>query len=78
MKTIQRCRKVIYRWRCENCGSLLEEDDYEVHRSHHYNEYEVKTQFNYYCPVCAKRHGAIEETLHKYALMDDGTEYEIW
>ena len=78
IRVIKKCEKVVYRWRCPNCQSLLEEDDEAEYLDSIDEEEWGEFSDWFFCPVCNKRRPRETGTTHCYNLMSDGTEEKIW
>ena len=84
MKTLQRRLQVLYRFRCERCRSKFEmteeeklENDWKYDtgdKSNPYHTEPINPTDKFYCPVCEKDRIVTREDMHKYSVMDDGTE----
>lgn len=79
MKILQKKDKVIFRFRCNRCCSLFEMTDderYENDKKH--NESSISESHNplnkFDCPVCKTTRFMKHETIHKYFIMNDGSE----
>ena len=91
MKTLQKRVQVLYRFRCERCRSKFEmseaekmENDWEFddrndkerRRAEGYAPHNPLDNFN--CPVCGCRRHVMRGEMHRFAVMDDGTEIRVY
>ena len=87
MKTLQKRVQVLYRFRCERCRSKFEmteeeklENDWkfddrknkEILRAEGCKP--MNTLDNFDCPVCGCKRYVMRKDMHRFAVMDDGTE----
>ena len=83
MKTLQKQVDIIWRFRCERCRSKFEmtnEEKLENDRKHNesvHPEDHVHNPLNHFdCPVCGKVEYVRRGEMHKFVLMDDGSEIQ--
>lgn len=89
MKTLQKQVDIIWRFRCERCRSKFEMTNEEkLDNDWKYNESSVHKDRNepgavpinhmeyFDCPVCNTRRYVRRGEMHKFMLMDDGTEFQ--
>ena len=87
MKTLLKSRLVLYRFRCERCRSkfeMTEEEKLENDWKFDYNKDKEKRRAEgcepmnlldrFDCPVCGCERYVMEKDMHRFAVMDDGTE----
>ena len=87
MKTLQKRVQVLYRFRCERCRSKFEmteeeklENDWKFddHRDKEKRRAEGRGPMNnldyFDCPVCGCKRYVMKKDMHRFAVMDDGTE----
>ena len=84
MKTLQKRVQVLYRFRCERCRSKFEmteeeklENDWKYDtgdKSNPYHTEPTNINDNFYCPVCGCVRYVMRNEMHKFSVMDDGTE----
>ena len=92
MKTLQKRVQVLYRFRCERCRSKFEmteeeklENDWKFddHKDKERRRAEGRGPMNtldyFDCPVCGCKRYVMRKDMHRFAVMDDGTEImEYW
>lgn len=71
MKTLQKSVKIIYRFRCYACKSQFEVTKEEMDKLESNGR-------NFNCPVCERERYIYKNDIHKYSVMDDGTEIIIY
>ena len=87
MKTLQKRVQVLYRFRCERCRSKFEmteeeklENDWKFddHKDKERRRAEGRGPMNtldyFDCPVCGCKRYVMRKDMHRFAVMDDGTE----
>lgn len=87
MKTLQKRVQTLYRFRCERCSSKFEmteeeklENDWKFDdgKDKEKRRAEGRTPNNpldhFDCPVCSCRRYVMRKDMHRFAVMDDGTE----
>jgi len=83
MKTLEAMKKEIYRFRCGRCRSQFEVDkDERIAIDWKYGEHEPGGRYDYphnpldhfYCPVCECVRTMDKRTIHRFFVMDNGTE----
>lgn len=83
MKTLEAMRQEIFRFRCSRCMSKFEftkeeryENDWEYgeHKKGGRWEFPHNPVNWFYCPVCNKKETMKRNSIHKYFIMDNGTE----
>lgn len=85
MKTLQKRVQILYRFRCERCRSKFEmteeektENDWEFNECKHSKRENGDRPHNpmdyFNCPVCKCRRYVMRKDMHRYSVMDDGTE----
>lgn len=84
MKTLQKRVQVVYRFRCQRCRSKFEmteeeklENDWKFDagdKSNPYHTNPLNPMNNFDCPVCQTISYVYKEEMHRYSVMDDGTE----
>lgn len=84
MKTLQKQVNILWRFRCERCRSRFEmtneekmENDRKYDESVHPNYNWPHNPMEYFdCPVCGRREYVRRGEMHKFIVMDDGTELQ--
>lgn len=84
MKTLQKQVDILWRFRCERCRSKFEMTDAEkVENDKKFSEVDETSSIyphnpmNYFdCPVCNTRRYVRRNEMHKFMLMDDGSEFQ--
>lgn len=84
MKTLQKQVDILWRFRCERCRSQFEMTDAEkVENDKKFSEvdetsliYPHNPMHYFDCPVCNTRRYVRNYEMHKFMLMDDGTEFK--
>lgn len=84
MKTLQKQVDIIWRFRCERCRSKFEmtneeklENDRKYDESVHPDYNFPMNHMEYFdCPVCNTRRYVRRGEMHKFMLMDDGSEFQ--
>lgn len=87
MKTLQKRVQVLYRFRCERCRSKFEmteeekvendwefDDDKEKEKRRTEGRSPRNPLDRFYCPVCQCKRIVRRGDMHRFAVMDDGTE----
>ena len=87
MKTLQKRVQVLYRFRCERCRSkfeMTEEEKLENDWKFDDRKYKEKLRAeghipmnhldHFDCPVCGCKRYVSRGDMHRFAVMDDGTE----
>ena len=87
MKTLQKRMQVLYRFRCERCRSKFEmteeeklENDWKFDGRKNKEKLRTEGRFpinhldHFDCPVCGCKRYVMEKDMHRFAVMDDGTE----
>lgn len=87
MKILQKSVQVVYRFRCEHCRSKFEMTEeekldndwkftemYKGKRTREEGGYPHNPLDKFDCPVCGRERIVRNGDMHKYAVMDDGTE----
>ena len=88
MKTLQKRVQVLYRFRCERCRSKFEmteeeklendwkfDDRIDKERLRAEGHIPLMNHLNQFdCPVCGCKRYVMEKDMHRFAVMDDGTE----
>ena len=87
MKTLQKRVQVLYRFRCERCRSkfeMTEEEKLENDWKFDYRKDKEKLRAEgdkptnlldrFDCPVCGCKRYVMRKDMHRFAVMDDGTE----
>ena len=73
MKTLQKKEQVLYRFRCDGCRNQFEMDEEETINDQELN---LTCSIEFNCPVCGCVRHVKKEDLHKFTVMDDGTEIQ--
>lgn len=84
MKTLQKQVDILWRFRCERCRSKFEMTDAErLENDKKFSEvketsaiYPHNPMHYFDCPVCGERRYVRNYELHKFMLMDDGSEFQ--
>ena len=84
MKTLQKQVDIIWRFRCERCKSKFEmtnaekeENDKKFSEVKETSSIYPFNPMNYFeCPVCNTRRYVMRNDMHRFMLMDDGTELQ--
>ena len=71
MKTLQKSVKIIYRFRCCACKSQFEVTKEEMDKLESNGR-------NFNCPVCERERFIYKNDIHKYSVMDNGTEIKFY
>ena len=84
MKTLQKRVQVLYRFRCERCRSKFEmteeeklENDWKFDGGDKSNPYHTSPSNpldHFDCPVCGCVRYVRKNDMHRFSVMDDGTE----
>ena len=84
MKTLQKRVQVLYRFRCERCRSKFEmteeeklENDWKFDEGDKSNPYHTSPSNpldHFDCPVCECVRYVMKNDMHRFSVMDDGTE----
>ena len=84
MKTLQKRVQVLYRFRCERCRSKFEmteeeklENDWKFDEGDKSNPYHTSPSNpldHFDCPVCGCVRYVRKNDMHRFSVMDDGTE----
>ena len=84
MKTLQKRVQVLYRFRCERCRSKFEmteeeklENDWKFDEGDKSNPYHTSPSNpldHFDCPVCKCVRYVMKNDMHRFSVMDDGTE----
>lgn len=87
MKILQKRVNVVYRFRCRKCRSLYSmdeseklENDWTYGNVHDRKEYSFPSNplNRFYCPVCEAIEIMESSDMHKYAVMDNGSEIKVY
>ena len=84
MKTLQKRVQVLYRFRCDRCRSKFEmteeeklENDWKFDEGDKSNPYHTSPSNpldHFDCPVCGCVRYVRKNDMHRFSVMDDGTE----
>lgn len=87
MKTLETMKEEIIRFRCDKCMSKFEMTEQELEENDWtYGEHKKGGEWDhphnplnwFYCPVCGMKRTMNHKSIHRYFIMDNGREVQIY